>query len=581
MPMTKNGRHGILIPRLLALAVAVAASVAFAEGKVFWWKGADWGRFNDPANWDVGAEGEGNPDNLIPGADDAVAHSAAAKIDLGGNTYTIKRRAKDFTSTSDTYDPSSVYIAAVLHLTNGTLVVTEHHSAKLNIEMWNGATYRFTGTVYTDAHGIWAEAVQKIHSGGRIEIADTVGNFRLFGLKLTVDEGGVFYMDPASFTCWPNTTKVLSFTNNGTIEAPKGIYLSALSWDSPGASESDKFPYFYHNGGVMKLGGNVGRQNLSKVKQLGFAVSGGKLEITNSVAFVNMSACPPRITDNASVEIEVKPDSQLDLAGMVFGEDVSITKTGAGDLKMTDAYPTSLAVNAGRLIVAEAVSLAGLSFAQGSAIRVDVESVRLDDCESFANATFMVDESLFQIGSTVLLSSDPAILAHAKAGLDAQLQAAEIPAEGRIANGALTVRSVYLYTFNANQSSDLADPTAWRSGSVPSAETPVRISGAGTVNFTAESRGLRFPSRAEARNRPWTCRRSSLTTRRGCCWRKGPSCRSPTHSPASAMRMSCRSSRLRPTPRPSFSRRSRCTTSILLITPAATLETTTDSGLRT
>ena len=487
MAMTKNGRYGVQISRLLALAVVGAASVVFADGNVFWWKGPDWGSFGDPANWDVGAEGEGNPDNRIPGADDAVAHSAAAKIDLGGNTYTIKRRAKDFTSTSDTYDPSSVYIAAVLHLTNGTLVVTEHHSAKLNIEMWNGATYRFTGTVYTDAHGIWAEAVQKIHSGGRIEIADTVGNFRLFGLKLTVDEGGVFYMDPASFTCWPNTTKVLSFTNNGTIEAPKGIYLSALSWDSPGASESDKFPYFYHNGGVMKLGGNVGRRNLSRVKQLGFAVSGGKLEITNSVAFVNMSACPPRITDNASVEIEVKPDSQLDLAGMVFGEDVSITKTGAGDLKMTDAYPTSLAVNAGRLIVAEAVSLAGLSFAQGSAIRVDVESVRLDDCESFANATFMVDESLFQIGSTVLLSSDPAILAHAKAGLDAQLQAAEIPAEGRIANGALTVRSVYLYTFNANQSSDLADPTAWRSGSVPSAETPVRISGAGTVNFTAES----------------------------------------------------------------------------------------------
>ena len=161
MPMTKNGRHGILIPRLLALAVAVAASVAFAEGKVFWWKGADWGRFNDPANWDVGAEGEGNPDNRIPGADDAVAHSAAAKIDLVGNTYTIKRRAKNFTSASDDAT-SGIYIAATLHLTNGTLVVTEQHGAKLNIEVWNGATYRFAGSLYTDAHAIWGEAVQKV-----------------------------------------------------------------------------------------------------------------------------------------------------------------------------------------------------------------------------------------------------------------------------------------------------------------------------------------------------------------------------------------------------------------------------------
>ena len=485
MPMTKNIRHGILIPRLLALAVAVAASVAFAEGKVFWWKGTDWGQFNDPANWDVGAEGEGNPDNRIPGADDAVAHSAAAKIDLGGNTYTIKRRAKDFTSASDDAT-SGIYIAATLHLTNGTLVVTEQHGAKLNIEVWNGATYRFAGSLYTDAHAIWGEAVQKIHSGGRLEIADTVGNFRLFGLKFTVDEGGVFYMDPASFTCWPNTAKVLSFTNNGTIEAPKGIYLSALSWDSPGASESDKFPYFYHNGGVMKLGGNVGRQDVpNRVKQLGFAVSGGKLEITNSVAFLNMSAYPPRIVDNASIEVEVKSDSLFDMAGMMFGENVSITKTGPGDLKMKDTYPSALVVNAGRLIAAETMPLTGISFAAGTQFRVDVSSVRLDECESFANTTFMVHERL--VGTTVLLSKDPAILAHAKEGLDAQLAASGIAAVGQITGEALVVRSDYPYTFNADVASDLMDPTGWRLGEVPSSDTPVRIKGAGIANFTAES----------------------------------------------------------------------------------------------
>ena len=61
---------------IAACAAMAWVGVAFADGNVFWWKGADWGQFNNPANWDVDAEGEGNPDNLIPGADDAVAHSA-------------------------------------------------------------------------------------------------------------------------------------------------------------------------------------------------------------------------------------------------------------------------------------------------------------------------------------------------------------------------------------------------------------------------------------------------------------------------------------------------------------------------
>lgn len=482
-PSRMNKSHYVF-PRLLALAIAGTVTVAFAEGNVFWWKGPDWGSFNDPTNWDVGEAGAGNPSNLIPGAEDAVAHESDAKIDLGGNTYTIKRRAKDFTSSALASDYAIPY---VLHLTNGTLVVTEHHTAKLNIEIWNGATYRFAGSTFTDAYSIWAEAEQKIHAGGRLEVGNSVNTLQLFGIKMTIDEGGVFYMDSKRLECIPTTLKVLTFTNNGTIEAPNGIYGSAPTWGS-GADVSDKFPRFTQNaGGVIKLGGNVGRANNTYSKQLGFAVSGGKIEITNSVTFVNMSANPPTITDNASVEIEVKPDSLFDMSAMVFGEGANVMKSGTGDLKMGSVYPSVLAVNAGRLIAAEAASLVGISFAAGTQFRADVQHVRLDECSSFANATFSVAEDLFQIGSTVLISESPAILSHAKEGLDAQLQAAGVQAEGRIESGALVVRSAYPYTFYADRSTDLTDPTAWRSGSVPSAETPVRICGAGAANFTAES----------------------------------------------------------------------------------------------
>ena len=161
------GKSCHLFSRLLALALASTATVAFAEGSVFWWKGPDWGSFNDPANWDVGETGAGNPSNLIPGTEDAFAHTAAVKIDLGGNTYTVKRRAKDFTGATDDYKSGIDY---VLHITNGTLVVTEHHSSLFFIEVWNGATYRFAGTTYSDAFNYATEARQNVHAGGRIEI---------------------------------------------------------------------------------------------------------------------------------------------------------------------------------------------------------------------------------------------------------------------------------------------------------------------------------------------------------------------------------------------------------------------------
>ncbi len=35
---------------IAACAVMAWVGVALADGRVFWWKGADWGRFSDPAN---------------------------------------------------------------------------------------------------------------------------------------------------------------------------------------------------------------------------------------------------------------------------------------------------------------------------------------------------------------------------------------------------------------------------------------------------------------------------------------------------------------------------------------------------
>ena len=467
--------------KVLAVAAAAFTSTAFAEGKVFWWKGADWGRFDDPANWDVGAVGNGNADKLVPGAEDAFAHNADAKMDLSGGTFTVKRRATDFTCAAD---DKNFAIVSTLHLTNGTLVVTEHHSAKLNIDVWNGATYRFEGTLYTDAHSVYPRAVQNIHSGGRIEIVG--GTLRFFGMTMTIDEGGVLYLDPKKLACWPNITADVPIYNNGTIEAPNGIKLDSLGWISS-HSILEGVPCFHQNG-VLKLGGDVGRNSeYAGIKYLGLTISGGRVEVKNSVSMINMPDRLPEIADGANVVFDVKDDGVFDISGMSIGTGVSLTKTGAGDLKMGDAVPASLAVESGRVIFTKRVAVDGISFKPDSSLRVEAELIRIDECDSFANAVFSVDEALLKPATKVLLSENPAILAHAKEGVDAQLKAAGIQAQGRIEGDALIIRSAYPYSFDAALSSDLADPGAWHLGSVPSADTAVRIKGAGIVNYNASS----------------------------------------------------------------------------------------------
>ena len=401
---------------MILFAVMVSASAAFAEGNVFWWKGADWGKFDDPANWDVGAQGAGNADNLIPGEEDAFAHSADAKIDLSGGTFTVKRRAANLSSEETVNHASNAF---TLHLTNGTLVVTGHHSAKLNIDVWNGATYRFEGTVYIDSHAISPKAVQNIHSGGRIEITGEM--LRFCGMTMTIDEGGVLYVNPNKIACWPNISADVPIYNNGTIEAPQGLVLASLGWVGNSASIVEGVPCIYQNG-VLKLGGDIGRKtDYAGIKYLGLTISGGKVEVENSVSAVNMPARLPAVADNANVVFDVKSGGVFDISGFSFGTGVSVTKTGTGDLKIADAAPASLAVDAGRVIFAKAATIPGLSFKQDTFVHVDAELVRIDECESFANAAFSVGESLLQIGTTVLLSKDGDVLAHAKKGIDSLL----------------------------------------------------------------------------------------------------------------------------------------------------------------
>jgi hypothetical protein len=139
--------------------------------------------------------------------------------------------------------------------------------------------------MYTDAHNINARAVQNIHSGGRIEITGAL--LRFFGMTMTIDEGGVLYLDSKKTACWPNIKVDVPIYNNGTIEAPNGIVLASLGW--PGTQRVDLgVPCIYQNG-ILKLGGDVGRSSdYAGIKYLGLTISGGRVEVKNSVSMINM-----------------------------------------------------------------------------------------------------------------------------------------------------------------------------------------------------------------------------------------------------------------------------------------------------
>lgn len=479
-----------IVISIFVFLFAIAAEGS--EGRVFFWKGETWGKFDDPANWDVGERDGGNPDQLIPGENDVFDITAYAYIDLNGKTFTVSRRCKDL-SLWNAREASPTANWAYLTLTNGTLVITGHHSKKLNFDIKSGTTYRIAGS-YTDSYASAGEAYQTIRSGGRLEVMKTA-SMLLYGLYMTVEEGGYLYLGMNNIHAYesPNINGAMQFTINGTLDAPNGIFFVGSDYNpDKAAAESEYFPRFYQNGGVLKLGGNFGREDRRNVRQVGLTLSSCTVEITNSVSFVNMSANPPTVSDNSSLIFDVKADSVFNIDGLQIGEGVSITKTGSGDLILSDSVPSSLEVAGGRVILSKAITTFDMSFAEGTQIRVDKELTRIDECESFANAVFSVGEELFNVGSRVLCSEDEDILAHAKTCLDAQLLAAGVPAEGRIEDGELVVRSTYLYTFNADKSADLSDASAWRCQSVPTVDTPVRIRGTGVVNYNSES--IKFAS---------------------------------------------------------------------------------------
>ena len=61
------------------------------EAEVFHWKldNAVTGNYADPTNWDVGAVGAGNPQNLVPGSGDEIFGAHGASWNFGGGTHTI------------------------------------------------------------------------------------------------------------------------------------------------------------------------------------------------------------------------------------------------------------------------------------------------------------------------------------------------------------------------------------------------------------------------------------------------------------------------------------------------------------
>ena len=74
--------------KIVAVAACALAGVALAAN-TFYWKldGSTWGDPNNPANWDVGSAGGGNPSSLVPSSADSI-YTGSYLFDLNGGSLT-------------------------------------------------------------------------------------------------------------------------------------------------------------------------------------------------------------------------------------------------------------------------------------------------------------------------------------------------------------------------------------------------------------------------------------------------------------------------------------------------------------
>ena len=208
--------------------------------ETFFWAGAAFGAYADPANWRIGDAGSA-PATRCPSWMDALNGYQNRSLDLGGTAQYVG----GWTSTTgwDDYE---------LAISNGTLCVSGTVSTHRDvIRIFDSATLRFQyGSVLSASPGDAAPHRQYVECGGTLVFG---GALRMYKYELYVREGGLAVLNPMTIgTIGSTQQKSVLGNDGGTLVITNGLAMSTAG--SPNANGSVTLR---QTAGELWLGGDI------------------------------------------------------------------------------------------------------------------------------------------------------------------------------------------------------------------------------------------------------------------------------------------------------------------------------------
>lgn len=417
-----------------------------------------------------------HPTRLPTASDDLCAMRELA-LNLNGASLAFKNLTALGTSpyTGETYWGAE---GDTWFFENGTLTVGKCETRNRTgdyMTLTNGMHLVITNS-FTPGSGMGSDGVPDINIASGCSISNSITYFA--NGCINVAAGGEYTTDLIQNSGYQPTPR---FYNNGTTRIGSVVYSSA---DSRYALE------IHQQAGTMILGGAFDRKGAGS---LSFSVSGGTLRSSGAVSFPDVTSAS--FAAGSSMTLQVDAGCSLDLTPFTYGDNVTFTLTGPGDLILGNNLPSALAVAAGGVFspAGTRCNAFDITVASGGAIRFKSPGAACRMITFAQGASATMDMNAFASGDVVLVSESDATLTAAATLLNAWFtttQQLEFEVEKKA--GTLVLSRQVDGTFDATSGLGLDDPNGWSGQTVPAAGSDVAIVGTGTVELSNEDRVFNF-----------------------------------------------------------------------------------------
>ncbi|MCQ2391112.1 MAG: hypothetical protein MJ240_06795 [Kiritimatiellae bacterium] len=423
-------------------AFAIAVVTVFA-GDVLYWQGtSDWLAWDDAAHWSLVKGDYSNPDSRVPGSEDQLyAYGYAYSGDLGQLGYfDLGGTAHAVAGFSAGSAVGTRYKSYQMHLRNGSLTIANpvNLDGVINgFDVYDGTTLKLA-SAQTPKYMLRSPGVYSywnIQEGGRIEVRGQEIQFA--DVNATISSGGTLLFDPDKFSLHnSHSARLTQFNVHGQLIAPRGlvwngtdIFTSGVKNDTVPRSTTrqKRFTITQFEGSEVLLGGNFVKTTEESANLTdGFAcdyryvLAGGTLVASNSVKFYNATSRWGAETSaemTGSATAHVLTGATLDMGDFTYADGVTLTKTGAGLLKVRAQPPTLQVVDGPVQFCQPLTDLSGVTLNAGTKLVFGSSDNVLEPLANYTAITYEFANDIVFSSTRVLTSSDADFLAYVQAAL--------------------------------------------------------------------------------------------------------------------------------------------------------------------